>query len=556
MRNDRTWGRGSVFLVLFLWVILPALVQAQQVGLEEIQARLEKLESENLKLRKELDKVKAQAQPEPGEPPGVAITPQGVQKIVGDYLKEQDDKKKKAEEDKKKEEAAKKQQTEEQGVAVGSSLRMSASWKDGLLLQGENKDFSLHLGGRFDDQWVFFNQPQALKAPGPLGVGNMQDGTFFRRARFRMDGTAYEVWEWSVEVNFENINLVTFQGLWLGLNQIPIIGTLRVGNNRVPQGLEAYTNENYNTFMERACPFDTFLQNFNPGVLVENHVLDDRVTWQALFHRIPAAGIPPTGFSGTNAGNNANSGADFGNGEYAGTGRITGLPFYEAEGRCLVHLGANYQFRKAKFDPASGVNVVIFRSRPEIFPGNGFVGDNTRFLDTGRIQTDYVQTVGAEFATVLGPLSLQSEYWLVDVHDARFPVGATSRPVGSPHFQGFYAQASYFLTGENRPYDRRTGRFDRIRPFTNFWLVHTDDGASAGWGAWELAVRYSMVNLNDSPIVLGTGGQLSEYTVGLNWYLNPNMRVQWNYVRANRNVAAPLASGNVDEFGMNFHIDF
>ena len=65
-----------------------------------------------------------------------------------------------------------------------------------------------------------------------------------------------------------------------------------------------------------------------------------------------------------------------------------------------------------------------------------------------------------------------------------------------------------------------------------------------------------MVDLNDSAVILGTGGLLNEYTAGVNWYLNPNMRVQWNYVRANRDVYAPNKSGNVDEFGMNFHIDF
>ena len=75
-------------------------------------------------------------------------------------------------------------------------------------------------------------------------------------------------------------------------------------------------------------------------------------------------------------------------------------------------------------------------------------------------------------------------------------------------------------------------------------------------GAWEVAARYSVVNLNDNRTVIGTAGQLTEYTLGLNWYLNPNMRVQWNYVHGNRNVAAPNASGDFDGYGMQFHIDF
>src|SRR5262249_27574367 len=156
----------------------------------------------------------------------------------------------------------------------------------------------------------------------------------------------------------------------------------------------------------------------------------------------------------------------------------TGLPWYDPEGRCLVHLGASYQYRDARFNSASGTNVVAFRGRPEIFTGNGFVGDNNRFLDTGLIQAADVQTANFEVAAVLGPFSMQSEYTLVNVQDASYPAGKKGKALGNPTFQGFYVQASYFLTGENRTYDKRFGRFDRIRPNTNVWLVRGEDGPS------------------------------------------------------------------------------
>ena len=59
-----------------------------------------------------------------------------------------------------------------------------------------------------------------------------------------------------------------------------------------------------------------------------------------------------------------------------------------------------------------------------------------------------------------------------------------------------YAYVSYFLTGENRPYDRKLGVFDRVRPYEDFFRVRTDDGSiETGWGAWELAYRFSYIDI-------------------------------------------------------------
>ena len=65
-------------------------------------------------------------------------------------------------------------------------------------------------------------------------------------------------------------------------------------------------------------------------------------------------------------------------------------------------------------------------------------------------------------------------------------------------FTGMYAYASYFLTGENRNYNRKTGCFDRVKPFTNFFRVRTCDGdVASGWGAWEVGYRVTYVDMLD-----------------------------------------------------------
>ncbi len=217
---------------------------------------------------------------------------------------------------------------------------------------------------------------------------------------------------------------------------------------------------------------------------------------------------------------------------------------------CLLHIGGAYQIRDGKFDAASGRDVVRFRARPEI--RNGHTPGLPQFVDTGLIGADAVHTLAAEAALIWGPFSVQAEYTAAIVDDAT--TGGVAR--GSAMFQGWYTQVSYFLTGESRAYDRRLGRFGRVTPQQNLWTM-ADDGCGQKrpcWhtGAWELAARYSVIDLNDSGIF---GGEMRNTTLGLNWHWNVNTRLQANYIFTERNVIAPKNDGVSHEFGLRFSLD-
>jgi phosphate-selective porin OprO/OprP len=94
------------------------------------------------------------------------------------------------------------------------------------------------------------------------------------------------------------------------------------------------------------------------------------------------------------------------------------------------------------------------------------------------------------------------------------------------NFQGGYAEASYMLTGETHPYNAATAAYGGINP------THPFVWDSAGWGAWEIAARYSTIDLNDRVgSALGVaGGRQNIYTLGLNWYANRNVRLMLNYL--------------------------
>ena len=190
-------------------------------------------------------------------------------------------------------------------------------------------------------------------------------------------------------------------------------------------------------------------------------------------------------------------------------------------------------------------NEARFRTRPEARSTN-------RWLNTGRIEgADHYELLGLEGVVNVGALQIVSEYqhlWL-------------SRDSGfrDTQFNGGYIQASYFLTGEHMPWDRKSGTLGRVIPHQNFWIVDRCDGCrDAGWGALQVAARLSYADFSDRDVLGGEGDSL---TLGLNWLWNPNARMQFNYIAGrvdNRDAGEGdgIESANYHIFGARFMVDF
>jgi phosphate-selective porin OprO/OprP len=121
-------------------------------------------------------------------------------------------------------------------------------------------------------------------------------------------------------------------------------------------------------------------------------------------------------------------------------------------------------------------------------------------------------------------------------------------PIGAPnlHFQGGYAEASYVLTGESHPYNTSSAAYGGIVPKDPFSLN------SGGWGAWEIAGRFSTIDLNDQLASANgvAGGRQNIYTVGLNWYANRNVRLMLNYLHGD--IAKQASPTNFADTGAKF----
>jgi phosphate-selective porin OprO/OprP len=121
------------------------------------------------------------------------------------------------------------------------------------------------------------------------------------------------------------------------------------------------------------------------------------------------------------------------------------------------------------------------------------------------------------------------------------PNGITS---DTGYLYGGYGYISYVITGEHREYDKKSGVFKSVVPNHIFSIK---DGT---WGAWEVAARCSYLCL-DSKNVGISGGTALNTTIGLNWYLNPNMRIMFNFVHSNR-----IGYGAIDGVQLRAQVDF
>jgi phosphate-selective porin OprO and OprP len=168
--------------------------------------------------------------------------------------------------------------------------------------------------------------------------------------------------------------------------------------------------------------------------------------------------------------------------------------------------------------------------------------DPTTLVSTGAIAgVSGAQVYSAEAAGTYGPLFFQGEYFWYNIDRNAFA------PLPSLRFQGGYAEAAYVLTGETRLYNPASASYGGIIPANPFSLT------GGGWGAWEIAGRYSTIDLNDrvGSAIGVAGGRQTIYTLALNWYANRNVRLMFDYLHGD--VAKQVSPTNVGDAGAKFN---
>lgn len=431
------------------------------------------------------------------------------------------------------------------------ATEMTARWNDGLELSTEDKHFRTHIGGRYQFDTAWFGTPENVNNNINVPYG---DGVDFRRARMRIDGTLYEVHEYAMEFDFVNSARVRNQpgtagffdetltaptDLWWQIKKVPVVGNIKIGSQKEQIGFEHIVSSRFQPLMERSFNQDAFygglFNGFQPGVTIFNtYGNDENGVWNLGLFK-------PT--------NNIFSSAS-GDGDYSVSGRITNLLYYAEEGRQLVHIGVSARQASAVSQAGIPGRFQTFRTRDAIRSG----------LSAGwpvpagiTVLGEDMQWINGEFVGVMGPFTWQSEYLVSGLQDARLDPADIGQTVT---YHGGYAQVGLFLTGENDNYSKKTGAFERVRPNSNFFSTNRCGGIT-GYGAWQVIMRYNHLDLNDGEL---NGGILDGYTAGLNWFWNPNMKIQFNYNITDRDVSEvagrEAGSGNIYGYGSRIAMDF
>lgn len=482
------------------------------------------------------------------------------------------------------------------------------SFKNGLFVETEDKAFSIYLGGRIHADGGWQSDPQNGDASNVL----------LRRARIDIAGKAFKYWYYRTQFEFGGssgaASSANVRDAWLGF-KYPILAKLglpyerdifiQLANQLRPLGLEAMSTSNSGiTFMERSMMSDAFntpRRHLGVSLSTGDH------NW----------GVKGGIYSGSPQDTAIRP---FNNllGQYWEVdGRAVYLPIRTEED--LIHFGATGRYYRN--------NGASSASNDELIVGRGVRNEanalNTRLLGTpdmscnpggpfnlfgsawaaypafnGQVTQNNclngVAAFNAEFVAVHGPFSIQAEYarsyWSRDTYTSAgllLTPNATAFPAApalqaarlaagqglksSSSFDGWYVQVQYFLTGETRITAYTDIDHNVNTPYTFSTQPKILNPVSkGGWGAWEVAARWSAINLDSGsqgfwsylpaygaiglvpgtaipagffPATLAantvgiTGGRVDKITLGLNWYPEKGFRMLFNYGRVMDNRA-------------------
>jgi phosphate-selective porin OprO/OprP len=214
--------------------------------------------------------------------------------------------------------------------------------------------------------------------------------------------------------------------------------------------------------------------------------------------------------------------------QLGGVLRVAARPFHGEDWNTHVGFSGSAVFAPAKSNshqPGETIESIRLRDRPELRI------DTNRLIDTGDIDTDKAGTLDFELGGNWHNFLLQGEYIRIDVD---------RNQDSAVHFDGGYVEGSWVITGESRKYDPSVAAWKRPVPAHPFNPASGEDG----WGAWELAARYSMTDLDSRDV---DGGRQQVFGLALSWYPTELVRfvMQGDYVDVDRNVDGT-------EVGQNF----
>ena len=267
---------------------------------------------------------------------------------------------------------------------------------------------------------------------------------------------------------------------------VPFIAdtVLSIAKQKEPISGERVQSMIYNHMHERTAVADALMPSRNVGIVWNGAGALPYSTW--------AVGVFNDWFDADQ---------DFDDSATQYIGRATWAPLRTDDDSSLLHVGLGYRYSNAK----EGFR---FRTEPEFNQSPAFV-DTGFGTATGMLPADNLQTWNAELSWRRGPFWIASEYTSTAVDNP---------DLANPDFDGYWIAGSWVLTGEMRPYNKKSGTFGSVPIAKTVY--------QGGKGAWEATARWSTIDLGDG---LVEGGEMDIASLGLSWWLTPFFSVGMNY---------------------------
>ena len=370
------------------------------------------------------------------------------------------------------------------GVAVNSDV-LDVEAQDGILVMSSpTSKYKLWFDIRAQaDGAVFFGAPDYADA-----IGN---GVQIRRARFAVKGQVDENWYGEFDMDLAN-GLVELKDAiirYTGLKNWEI----QVGNFKENFSIQRNTTSRYLQFMERPMVCSALTPSRHLGFNVK--YAKDWLWASAGVFGPEIAGAEEWGYISDNN-------KDFGyNCGYSLTGKLVFRPLFKADNASL-HIGGAVSYRTPK---ASDESYGTYRASAR----NSTSINRKKYVDTNNLPGfDHNLLWTAELAGHWGGLRYEGAFVMDHVFFKKDAADPTPK-----QFWGWYAQAGYLLFGGTQRYDANGGKYTKIKP-------------GKKWGDLELCARYEFLNLNNNKVF---GGSAEAYTVGLNYWVTNNVKMQLNY---------------------------
>lgn len=383
--------------------------------------------------------------------------------------------------------------------------------------QSADGRFSLAIKAIAQYDSAYYTQSGRALRLGAANAPDLSSGANFRRAQLGLQGKLFGDWSYNFNYDFAGAGGTEtpghIQSIYIEYDGLGPFA-LRIGAFPPSAGLEDQTGSPDTIFLERNSPSD----------VARNIAGGDGRDAASIFYvtdRVYGA-VAYTG--------NKVQDSSFFDEQQAVMGRLAALAYSDDDAKLVLSANGTHVFKVG--DTTAGANAmrsITLSDPPEITVDN----TGTKLVSTGALNAASVSEWGIEAGAQWQNLYAQAGY---------FGYAVDQRLSGAPtfDFDGWYAQGTWVLTGERRIYKSSTASFSNPIPRIPFSF------SGGGWGAWEVAARYSDMNLNDNPGSVGVplpvfggfaqglrGGDQRIETLGLNWYPNALLKFALNYQHVN-----------------------